>query len=205
MSYVISKVRVRQTAPIILALLFLQLPGVFSNCVAQTTVLPPASDSSQTQIQQPGFRLERIPLAGGAQLLTVFGSLDGLTRDKKADVPLISILRDTLGDEAIENDRLRYVWMHSYTRPSVAQRAASAVPFLYSRVANKKRASKDAPPPHIIDLAGTEREVWHRLFWNALQTLVLNPYSFTVKATTHTFRRNADDYRKAHIIRALAS
>jgi len=200
----ISKPGVRQTASIVFVLLLLQLPAVIPNGVAQIIPSLPASDSSQTQIQRPGFRLERIRLAGGAELLTVFGSLDGLAHEKEQDVPLVSILRDTLGDEAIENDRLRYVWMHSYTRPSVAQRAASAVPFLYRRVANKKRASKDAPPPHIIDLAGTEREVWHRLFWNALQTLVLNPYSFTVKATTHTFRRNADDYRKAHIIRALA-
>jgi hypothetical protein len=94
--------------------------------------------------------------------------------------------------------------MHTYTRPSVAQRAASAVPFLYSRVANKNRVSKNAPPPYIIDLAGTQREVWHTVFLNALQTLFLNPYHLTVKATTQTFRRNTNDYRKAHVIRALA-
>lgn len=204
MSYMISKVRMRQTACIIFALLLLQIPGVSSQGFAQIITLPTVSDSSQAQIHQPGFRLERTPLAGGAELLTIFGSLVGLARDGEADVPLVSILRDTLGDEAIENDRLRYVWMHTYTRPSVAQRAASAVPFLYGRVSNKKRASKDGPPPHLIDLAGTESEVWHRVFWDALQTLVLSPYSFTVKATTHTFRRNADDYRKAHVIRALA-
>jgi hypothetical protein len=195
---------VRRTASIVFVLLLLQLPAVIPNGVAQIIPTLPASDLSQTQIQQTGFRLERIKLAGGAELLTVFGSLDGLVHEKERDVPLVSILRDTLGDEAIENDRLRYLWMHTYTRPSVAQRAASAVPFLYNRVTNKKRADKDKPPPHIIDLAGTEGEVWNRIFWNALQTLVLNPYSFTVKATTHTYRRNADDYRKAHIIRALA-
>jgi len=205
MSYMISQLGVRQPVSIIFILLLLQLPAVMPNGVAQIIPSHPAPVPSQTQVQPPGFHLERIPLAGGAELLTVFGSLDGLTHDQAtADVPLVSILRDTLGDTAIENDRLRYVWMHTYTRPSVAQRAASAVPFLYSRVANKKRASKNTSPPPIIDLAGTEREVWHRVFWNALQTLVLNPYSFTVKATTHTLRRNADDYRKAHLIRALA-
>ena len=204
MSYMISKPGVRQTASIVFVLLLLQLPAVIPNGVAQIIPSLPASDSSQTQIPRPGLRLERIPLAGGAELLTVFGSLDGLAHEKEGDVPLVSILRDTLGDEAIENDRLRYLWMHTYTRPSVAQRAASAVPFLYNRVTNKKRADKDKPPPHIIDLAGTEGEVWNRIFWNALQSLVFNPYSFTVKATTHTYRRNADDYRKTHIIRALA-
>jgi hypothetical protein len=206
MNQVISNARARQIARLIFALPLLQLPGANVIAVAQELTVPAPQVSTPAQAQTSGFRLERIPLAGGAELLTVFGSLDGLARDKDAkdsDVPLVSILRDTLGDETHENDRLRYVWMHTYTRPTVGQRAASAVPFLYTRVANKKRAGKDAPP-HLLDLAATEREVWHRVFWNALQTLVLNPYSLTVKATTHAYRRNADDYRKAHIIRALA-
>ncbi|HEX8424232.1 MAG TPA: hypothetical protein VF634_12505, partial [Pyrinomonadaceae bacterium] len=177
--------------------------GAHPLAIAQDIAVSAPSTSVQTQTPPSGFRLERTPVAGGAELLTVFGSLDGLRHDKDADVPLVSILRDTLGDDAPENDRLRYVWMHTYTRPSAKQRAASAVPFLYSRIGNNKRASRDAPP-HILDLGGTEREVWHRVFWNALQTLVFNPYSATVKATTHAYRRNADDYRKAHIIRALA-
>ncbi len=153
-----------------------------------------------------GFRLERTPVAGGAELLTIFGSLDGIKHapGKDADVPLVSILRDTLGDATPENDRLRYVWMHTFTRPSLGQRAAAAVPFLYTRVGNKNSAANNVPPPPVIDLAGTKPEVWQKVFWNALQTLLLDPYSFTVKATTRTFHRNASDYRQAHIIRALA-
>lgn len=200
MKHLILNERARQFACLLFALLLI-LPDASRLAVAQED--PAANASSNAQLPSPAFRLERTPVAGGAELLTVFGSLDGLQQDTDADVPLVSILRDTLGDEAPENDRLRYVWMHTYTRPTFGQRAASAVPFLYNRVGNKKSASKDAPPP-LIDLAGTKREVWHRLFLNALQTLVFNPYSFTVKATTHAYRRNADDYRKAHVMRALA-
>ncbi|HEY9401169.1 MAG TPA: hypothetical protein VIQ24_00650 [Pyrinomonadaceae bacterium] len=206
MNYVTSNGRARQFACLIFALLLLQLPDAHLIAVAQELAVPATRDSTSLPAQTSGFRLERVALAGGAELLTVFGSLDGLARDKESkdsDVPLVSILRDTLGDEAIENDRLRYVWMHTYTRPSIGQRAASAVPFLYTRVANKKRAGRGAPP-HLLDLAGTDREVWHRVFWNALHSIVLNPYSLTVKATTHAYRQNADDYRKAHVIRALA-
>ncbi|HZH32445.1 MAG TPA: hypothetical protein VEY11_16900 [Pyrinomonadaceae bacterium] len=204
MNYVISKEGARHFARLILSLLLLQLPGAHSSVVAQPSADPAPQISTPPQTQTSGFRLERLPLAGGAELLTIFGSLEGLlARAEDADVPLVSILRDTLGDDATENDRLRYVWMHTYTRPTFGQRAASAVPFLYTRVGNKKRAGKGAPP-HLIDLAGTKREVWQRIFWNALQTLVLNPYNLTVKATTHAYRRNADDYRKAHVIRALA-
>ncbi|HEY1404419.1 MAG TPA: hypothetical protein VGB05_09855 [Pyrinomonadaceae bacterium] len=206
MNKVISNGRARRFASLIFALLLLQLPGANLIAVAQQPAFPASHDFAPAQPQTSGFRLERLPLAGGAELLTVLGSLNGLGRgheSQDSDVPLVSILRDTLGDETTENDRLRYVWMHTYTRPTIGQRAASAIPFLYTRAANKKRAGKDAPP-HLIDLAGTQREVWHRVLWNALQTLVLNPYSLTVKATTHAYRRNADDYRKAHVIRALA-
>jgi len=203
MNKVISNGRARHIVRLIVALLLLQLSGANPIAVAQKLAVPAPHVSTSTQPQTSGFRLERVPVEGGAELLTVFGSLDGLAHNNDSDVPLVSILRDTLGDDTTENDRLRYVWMHTYTRPSIGQRAASAVPFLYTRVANKKRAGKDAPP-HLLDLAGTKREVWHRVFWNALQTLVLNPYSLTVKATTHAYRRNADDYRKAHVIRALA-
>jgi hypothetical protein len=59
-------------------------------------------------------------------------------------------------------------------------------------------------PPPIIDLAATEHDVWQKLFWSALQTILLDPASQVVKAATRTYRRNLDDYRKAHVIRALA-
>lgn len=175
---------------------------------APSTHPPPAPATAPTQAALPScFRLERVSIAGGAELVTIFGSLsDGSSRasmnDEDADVPLVSILRDTLGDAARENDRLRYVWMHTYTRPTLRQRAASAVPFFYSRVGNRKSA--DGVPPAVVDLAGGDREVWQRIFWSSLQTLLIDPVSLSVKASSRTYRRNLDDYRKAHVLRALA-
>jgi hypothetical protein len=168
--------------------------------LAQTTA------AGQTAPVKRAFRLERTPVAGGAELLTIFGSLDGLPHDDRqaAEVPLVSLLRDTLGDENPENDRLRYLWMLTYTKPTFWQKMASAVPFLYTRVGNKKSASKETPPPPVIDLAGTENEVWKKFFWTALQSFVLDSYGIPVKAATRTYRRNVGDYRKAHVARALA-
>jgi hypothetical protein len=169
--------------------------------------LPPQTETSAeaTATPKPGFRLERTPVAGGAELLTIFGQLDGLSHEQgqSAEVPLVSVVRDTLGDDNPDNDRLRYVWMLTYTKPSLGQRLASAIPFLYSRVGNKKRAGKNEPPP-IMDLAGAQREVWERFFWTALQTILLDSYGTPLKAATRTFRQNLSDYRKAHIVRALA-
>lgn len=180
--------------------LLLSLSFASQNCLiqAQTTDGQPAQ-------AKPAFRLERTPVAGGAELLTIFGSLDGLPHDDKeaAEVPLVSVLRDTLGDENPENDRLRYLWMLTYTKPTLWQKFASAIPFLYTRVGNKKNASKDSPPP-VIDLSGTEKEVWQKFFWTALQSFVLDSYGIPVKAASRTYRRNVGDYRKAHVARALA-
>lgn len=194
-----------------LSLLLLLLPTAQLRLHAQTT----ADHAPAAAVAQPpaGFHLERTPIAGGAELLTVFGQLPGVAPANNqqniaapaatlTDVPLVTILRDTLGDATRENDRLRYIWMHTYTRPGAGQRAAAAVPFLYNRVGNKG-ATKHVPPP-VIDLAATDHEVWNKLFWSALQTLLLDPYGFALKAPTRTYRRNVADYRKAHIISALA-
>ena len=77
------------------------------------------------------------------------------------------------------------------------------MPFLYSRVGNKKSASSKAPPP-VLDLAATDRDVWNKIFWTALQSLLLDPYGTPVKAATRSYRQNSSDYRKSHIVRALS-
>jgi hypothetical protein len=55
-----------------------------------------------------------------------------------------------------------------------------------------------------MDLATADREVWERFFWTALQGLLLDSYGTPFKAATRNFRRNLSDYRKAHLMRALA-
>ncbi len=150
------------------------------------------------------FRLERVPVEGGAELITILARLDGIETDVQGDwVPLVTVLRDTLGDSSPENDRLRYVWPLTYTRPTVKQKLLGAVPFLYSRVGNKTHTSQKAPPP-VLDLAATDRDVWNKIFWVAVQSLLLDPYGTPVKASTRSYRQNASNYRKSHIIRALS-
>jgi len=154
------------------------------------------------------FRLERVSVEGGAELITVHAKLSGLETSASAAeasqwVPMVTVLRDTLGDSSPENDRLRYVWPLTYTRPTMRQRFLGAIPFLYARVGNKKHVSDKAPPP-VMDLAAPDRDVWNRIFWTALQSLLLDPYGTPVKASTRSYRQNVSDYRKAHIIRALS-
>ncbi|PYS52222.1 MAG: hypothetical protein DMF68_02200 [Acidobacteria bacterium] len=133
-----------------LLLTFSSLPQSVS--FAQSCATTAENPSEVTEKTKQLFRLERLNLAGGAELLTIFGT---------------------------------------------------AIPFLYSRVRDKRSAGNDAPPP-IMDLAAADREVWNRFLWTGLQYLLLDSYGIPLKASTHTFRQNLSDYRKAHVARALA-
>src|SRR5437870_1818842 len=159
-----------------------------------------APTSSQTQ-----FRVERMPLVAGAELITIFARLDGLRVHglSSPEVPLISVVRDTLTDSDPDNDRLRYVWMLTYTQPNVMKRIASAVPFLYQHVGNQTRTSKDPPKP-ILDLANISRQTWNRFFWTGMQHVFLDSYGIPIKASTRTYRHNASDYRSGHVMQALS-
>jgi hypothetical protein len=87
--------------------------------------------------------VERLPIASGGELLTIFGRLDGMKGGNGSDpeVPLISVVRDTLNDTDPENDRLRYVWMLTYARPNLTKRAASAIPFFYQHIESQRDAA----------------------------------------------------------------
>ena len=166
-------------------------------------------DSSATAATDPTLplsqilRLEKIEVPGGAELITVHAKLAGLESDKNDKwIPLVSILRDTLGDNIPENNRLRYVWPLTYTRPTTKQRLAAAIPFFYSRVENKESTTRTPPPA--LDLAAPESDVWNKMFWVAIQGILLDPYGTPIKASTASYRRNTSDYRKSHIIRALS-
>jgi hypothetical protein len=169
----------------------------------------PHPDPAATAATEPTLplsqllRLEKIDVPGGAELITVHAKLSGLESDKNDKwIPLVSILRDTLGDNIPENNRLRYVWPLTYTRPTTKQRLAAAIPFFYTRVGNKEKTTKTPPPA--VDLAAPESDVWNKMFWVALQGILLDPYGTPIKASTASYRRNTSDYRKSHIIRALS-
>jgi hypothetical protein len=197
---------VRRSALVCFAILFAFSPLLQLRVRAQSAAALPETEPARAKQNAPsGFRLETTPVAGGAELLTIFGRLNGVERTEATtgEVPLVSVLRDTLGDDNPENDRLRYLWMLTYSNPSFSQRAAAFIPFFYNRAGNKERARGQTPPP-IIDLASTDKEVWGKVFWAALQAVLLDSYGLPLKLATRTYRRNLGDYRKTHIARALA-
>ena len=78
------------------------------------------------QAEKSGFqyRWEVLSLPEGAEILTLLGQFDTETapEERAQDVPLVAVLRDSLGDDDSKNDRLRYVWLLTYARPNLGQR-----------------------------------------------------------------------------------
>lgn len=192
-------------ASAMLALLFVISPlfSTISRAEGSNAPSPKVDEANPATTLSEIMRLERVEVPGGAELVTVHAKLGGLeSQNNDKWIPLVSILRDTLGDNTVENNRLRYVWPLTYTRPSLRQRLAAAIPFFYARVGNKNRTTRTPPPA--LDLASPESEVWNKIFWTALQNILLDPYGTPIKASTSSYRRNTSDYRKSHIIRALS-
>ena len=165
----------------------------------------PSTEAAGAGATQSQFRVERLSLAGGAELLTIFGRADGLRASGRSapEVPLISVVRDTLGDNDPENDRLRYVWMLTYTEPTLLKRMAAAVPFLYGHVGNQTRAS-NRPPAPLIDLANADRQTWNHIFRLGLQDIVLDNLGIPLRAASRSYRRNSSDYHSAQVAEALS-
>ncbi len=161
---------------------------------------------SSVREENAGFRVERTPVAGGSEIITIFSkqnALDDSEQGPVSDIPLVSVLRDTLGDVKPENDRLRYVWMLTYTDSTFRQKLSAVVPFLYTRATNKDKIG-NAPPPFIIDLNASDKTMWNRVFWVVFKRLVFSDLGVGVKASTLQYRQNKADYRRSAIAAAMA-
>jgi hypothetical protein len=190
---------IRTRARLALACLIIIVFAFGTSAVAQTVAI-----NTEPKTNQDLFRLERVPVEGGAELITIQARLERNTEtpDNTQWVPLVSVLRDTLGDEKNQNDRLRYLWALTYTRPSFWQRVSGAVPFLYTRVGSKHTTDKFPPP--LMDLAAADRDVWNKVCWHALQLILLDPFGTPIRASSRSYQKNISDYRRSHVIQALS-
>lgn len=152
------------------------------------------------------FSVETLQVEGGAELVTIFyktnGTFDAKQPEESSYVPLMSVLRDTLGDENKENDKLRYVWMLTYTSPTTAQKIMSAIPFNYRRSGGKKEAGSTVPPP-IVDINGSMGTIWETIFWQIIRRGYAYSPGNKFKMFYGPFRENRSQYKKTAIAEAL--
>jgi len=146
------------------------------------------------------------PVKGaGAELLTLVGRFDGPGQLAAEDnVPLVAVLRDTLSDANPDNDRLRYVYLLTLTRPNIGQQVLSAIPFFYWRIGRGNQSGAKGPPTPLLDMSDTRRRVWKRLGFNVLQWTALDPMMMPVRASSHAYRTNLIDHERLHIEEALS-
>ena len=152
------------------------------------------------------FRVERHAIPGGAELLTVFGRIpDAKIHDPEEagdSVPLLCVLRDTLGDQSGQNDRLRYIWVLTSARPTLLQRAAAAIPFFYWRAGFGK--NPDQRPAPVLDLGAPRHGVWTAVTGSLAQALAFDPNTALIRSSTRSYRNNARDHRQLHLLEGLA-
>ena len=145
------------------------------------------------------IRTERRTVAGGAELITFYQKAP-LSAGESLDMPLVSVLKDTL-DGSGEAERLRQVWVFTYSRPSFFRSLAGAVPFLYTRAPLPQR-SVGKPDP-VLDMAYPSRGAWKKGAAVILQTQVFDPISFAVRLVTRSYLGNLGEYRTMHLWQAL--
>lgn len=189
----------------LLAVLFLLVCGPLSTLRVPGQQVPgPASViNAQAAASETDsiFRVEKVPVAGGSEIVTIFARFRSAA-ETRGEIPLISVLRDTLGDEKSENDRLRYVWLHTYTRPSLSQKISAVVPFLYTRTTNKGKPGT-GPPPALIDVQTSDKALWDRVLWQVFKRFALNRYGIGARASGMQYHQNVADYRRTAIAEAL--
>ncbi len=156
-------------------------------------------DALASDFRPPDFRVERKPVADGAELLTVFSTLPEHT----GEIPLVSVLRDTLGDNDPDNDRLRYIWVLTSARPTVLQRAAAFVPFFYWRPDLGK--NMDQTPAAILDLGNTSKVVWNALAQSLVQAAAIDSNGALIRASTRRYRANLADQRQVNLMEGLTA
>jgi len=146
----------------------------------------------------PDFRVERQPVAHSGELLTVFSPLP----ENRGEIPLVSVLRDTLGDNNPENDRLRYIWVLTSARPTLLQHAAAFIPFFYWRPDLGKNTNRK--PAAVLDMGNTSKVVWNSLAQAALQAAAIDSNGALIRSTTRRYRANLADQRQVNLMEGLA-
>jgi hypothetical protein len=152
----------------------------------------------------PLYYWQNTPVGNTAQLLTVFCRSCQVSNGAQADVPLVSMLRDTLGDTTPENDRVSSVWLLTYSSPNMGRRMLSAVPFFFWRAGKGSSAVSPRDTRPMFDLTAPQHPVMSEISRDLLQWTVFDPMTTTVRATSRAYRSNGLDYERLHLEEAVS-
>lgn len=180
------------------------LAVAFSGACASMCVVAETAQASRPLYVSAPLRAARVPLQSGAELITYFEKLpdEAGTKVGRNEIPLLAVLKDTLNGSDDSNDRLRQVWIFTYSRPSIFQRIAGGIPFLYRRTGMEGNASAQAPRP-VLDMGAPSRGTWSGVALTGVQSHILDPVGVITRLTTHSYGGNLGEYRKTHLWEVL--
>lgn len=139
------------------------------------------------------------PVGNTAQLLTLYCSACAANVTGDKDLPVVSLLRDTLGDTSLENDRVTYVWLLASSHRSIAQKTLSAIPFFYWHVGNGSQSIRAADMKPLMNLNAPQHAVLSEAGRSMLQWLALDPLTTPVRASSRMYHANELDYERLHL------
>jgi hypothetical protein len=136
-----------------------------------------------------------------AELVTLFcRSCESSTPG--VDVPLIAVLHDTLGDSASDNDRVTYVWLLTYSSPTLWQRLVSGIPFFYWRASDGRPSDGKAPKP-FFNVSAPEHPVFIEAGRDIVQWAALDGMMTPIRASSREYRSNQIDHERFHLEEAI--
>jgi hypothetical protein len=144
------------------------------------------------------------PVAENAQLLTLFCGSCGPASETRRDLPLISVLRDNLGDENDGNGRVTYVWLLSYSRPTIGRRLLSAIPFFYWHVGQGSSHVSNRAIQPFFNLSAPRHPVLTQVGRNILQYTTFDPMIMPIRATSRAYRTNEVNHERLHLEEAIS-
>lgn len=151
-------------------------------------------------INAGSVRVERVTVPGGGELFTFFNPVSDSAGRATSQTPMVSILRDTLGDDDPANDQVRDVWAFTYARGSWFRHFAAAIPFFYHRAGSKAAAGM---PPSLVDMANPSKGTFPRASARILQSAVFDPLGAPFRATTRAYQSRVSEYRNMNLWRAF--
>ncbi len=169
--------------------------------LAASLLVRAAEQDLEPQVPQQ-FVVEKRVVPGGAELLTVYGRIPDSQTRVDGDVPLLAVLRDTVAGQNPDDDRLRYVWVLTSSRPTLLQRAAAALPFFYWRAGVGKNA--DRTPTPVLDLSSAGSHTWSVLAGSVAQVMAFDPNGAILRSSSRSYRNNTRDHRQLHLLEGLA-
>lgn len=173
-------------------------------CVHAADVRQPQRSPEVREINQSIYYWKLAPVGDTAQLLTLFCRRCEESLGIAQDVPLVALMRDTLGDPDPANDRVTCVWLLSYARPTWEKRLLSAVPFFYWRVGSGSTFTHDGQVKPLMDLTAPQHRVLSEAGRDILQWTMLDPTTTPIRASSRAYRTNQIDHERLHLEEAIS-